>query len=115
MRTVLRFALLAAAFALVTRAAGWWAVPVTAVVWTIIYRGPSSAPWKTGVAAIVAWGGILRWPAATAPLGELARRFAGVVGVPAFGLIVLTLVFGGALAWSASELTEQLQRRATHP
>jgi hypothetical protein len=35
--------------------------------------------------------------------------------VPAFGLIVLTLVFGGALAWSASELTEQLQRRATHP
>jgi hypothetical protein len=111
MRTALRFALLAAAFALVTRAAAWWAVPVTAAVWTVIYRGPSGAPWKTGMAAVIGWGGILLWAAATGPLGELARRFAGVVGVPAAGLIVLTLVLGGTLAWSAAELTEQLQRR----
>ena len=111
MRTALRFAVLAAAFALATRAAGWWAVPVTAVLWTVIYRGPSGAPWKTGIAAMIGWGGILLWTATTAPLGELARRFAGVVGVPAVGLIMLTLVFGGALAWSAAELTEQLQRR----
>jgi hypothetical protein len=111
MRGALRLAMLAAAFALVTRAAGWWAVPLTAAVWTVIYRGPSGAPWKTGMAAVIGWGGILLWTAATAPLGELARRFAGVVGVPAAGLIVLTLVFGGALAWSAAELTGALQPR----
>ncbi len=111
MRTVLRFALLAVAFALATRAAGWWAVPVTAGLWTVIYRGPSGAAWKTGLAAVIGWGGILLWTAATGPLGELMRRFAGVVGVPAAGLIVLTLVFGGALSWSAAELTEQLLPR----
>jgi hypothetical protein len=111
MRGVLRLAMLAAAFALATWTLGWWAVPVVAMVWTFIFRGPSSAPWKTAMAAVIGWGGILLWTAAVGPLGELARRVAGIMGVPAAGIIVLTLVFGGLLAWSAATIADSLQER----
>ncbi len=115
MRGLLRMALVAAAFALATWVIGWWAVPALAMIWTFVNRGPSGAPWRTAFAAMIGWGMILLWTAATAPLGELARRLAGVVGVPASGLIVLTLVFGGILAWSAAELTRQLRGRESQP
>jgi hypothetical protein len=125
-RTLVRLALLAAAFALATRAFGWWTVPVLAAAWgaarawdgraaaTSVIRGPAEA----ALAALAAWAVLLGLAAARGPAGELAGRLAELMRVPAPALVLLTLLVPAALAWSAAAVargfTDLLRgRRAT--
>ena len=112
MRATVRIALLAAAFALATRALGWWAVPIVGAAWTIIQRGATRAPWESALAAILGWSAIFLLAAATSPLGELARRFAGIIGQPRIVLFAVTLLYGGLLAWGGAGAALVVPRRA---
>lgn len=103
MRGLLRVALLAAAFALGTYAFGWWAVAVVGVAWGVMNPGMPRVALRAGVAAAVAWGGLLAMPAvAGAPMAAFATKLAAVMQVPAWGLLAAELLFPGALAWSAA-------------
>ena len=104
MRATIRIVLLAAAFALATRALGWWAVPIVGVAWTLLMRGSLRAPWQAALAAILGWGAIFVFAALTTPLGELARRVAGILGQPPAVLYAVTLLYGALLAWSGAGL-----------
>jgi hypothetical protein len=116
-RTLVRLALLAAAFALATWAFGWWTVPALAAAWGAVRaRGapaPGGAPMnrspaEAGLAALLAWAALLAMAAARGPAGALAGRLAGVMRIPAPALVVVTLVFPAALAWSAATAARAL-------
>lgn len=101
MTAALRIALLALAFALATRVAGWWSVPIVAAAWGAMARGRAAAAREAALATAAGWALLLAWQATRGPLGALAARLAGVLGVPAPALVLVTLLWGALLAWSA--------------
>ena len=111
MRAMVRYAFLTALFALVTRALGWWAVPLAGAAWAYLAEGAPRSPWDAGLGAIFGWALILVWTATASPLGELARRLGGVVGVSPAALVAVTLLYGGVLAWSAAMVLALLMPR----
>ncbi len=102
MRAMVRYAFLTASFALVTRALGWWAVPIAGAAWAFLADGARRSPWDAGLGAIFGWALILVWADTAAPLAELTRRAAGVFGVRPVVLLAATLLYAGVLAWSAA-------------
>ncbi|HEU4566115.1 MAG TPA: hypothetical protein VFS05_15750 [Gemmatimonadaceae bacterium] len=102
MTAALRIALLALALALATLVAGWWGVPVAAAAWGVMARGRAAAAREAALAAAIGWALLLAWQATRGPLGALASRLAGVFGVPTPALILITLLWGALLAWSAA-------------
>ena len=111
-RLALRVPLLALAFALATFGFGWWAVPLLAALWGILTRAEASgAAVAAALGALVAWAAFLLWGAVRGPVYELASVVTGVMGVPSAALIILTLLFPAALAWSASTVAQAIAAR----
>lgn len=104
LRTVVKFILLSEAFAVVTFAGGWSGVPVLALVMGL-FANPDEkgVRWAT-LCAAAAWLELLLLDASRGPLGEVATRFAGVLGLPPLALFGITLLFAALLAWSASSI-----------
>ncbi len=100
--TVMRLALLAAAFAVGTYA-GWWLVPIAAAAWGAS-SGRRHAAAEAAVGALVAWAALLAWQARLPGYGRLTTRAAGVFGVPEWALVVATLLFAALLAATAASL-----------
>jgi hypothetical protein len=75
----------------------------------LLDRGSVRGPWIAALAAMLGWGAILLWTAATGPLGELARRTAAMLSAPPAVLIAVTLLYGGLLAWSAGTLASTVR------
>ena len=113
MRATIRLALLALAFAFATRALGWWAVPIVGAAWTVLARGSLRAPWQAALAAALGWAGIFVFAALTSPLGELARRVAGIFGQPAAAIYAVTLLFGALLAWGGAGVAVAIPRKSS--
>ena len=106
MRKFVTVVLLAEAFAVTTYAVGWWSVPVVAVVSGFV----SSDSNRARIAALCAGGGwatLLLLDAAKGPVGAMATRLGGVMGIPPALLLLLTLVFPMLLAWTASTIIPQ--------
>ena len=106
------FLVLTGVMALATRYAGWWMVPVVGLAagaWR--WRDARHAV-ESGLAAAVAWGILLVLVALRAAIGPVGRDVGGVVGVPAFALVILTLLFPFALGWSAARVGGALGRLA---
>lgn len=101
-RAALRIVLLALAFAVGTAWLGWWAVPFLGAAWGVIAWRTRDAAWSAAMAAVVAWGALLLWTAARGPVGVLAARVGGVLGLPAAALVAVTLLYAAALAWSSA-------------
>jgi len=104
LRTVVKFILLSEAFAIVTFAGGWSGVPVLALVMGL-FTASEGKPvrWAT-LCAATAWLELLLLVATRGPLGEVATRFGGVLGLPPVALLGITLLFPALLAWSASTI-----------
>jgi hypothetical protein len=102
--------ILIACFLLATALVGWWGVPIVAFVWA--QWAARHRPWPRAIApvaagsAIVAWGTVLVWTAVRGPLAQLAETLGMLARIPGAALIVLTLVFGALLAWSAAALVD---------
>lgn len=109
MRTFVKLVLLAELFAVATYALGWWTVPIVAVVWAIM-SSEAKAARMAAICAAGGWATLLLLDAAKGPVGTMASRLGGVMGVPGFVLLVLTLVFPALLAWSAAALARGLRR-----
>jgi hypothetical protein len=103
-RSIVKFVLITEAFAVATFALGWWIVAVLALVLGMTLdrtRGPVR---YATLCAAAGWLSLLLLDAARGPLLDLASRFAGVMSVPTFALIALTLLFPALLAWSAASI-----------
>ena len=110
MRTVFLWLLLVAAFGLATALLGWWTVPVLGALWGLAATG--GRLWLgAALAAAAAWAVLLTLTALAGPVGELAVKLGGVMGVPGVFLVLLTLLFPALLAGSAAELAASARRR----
>ncbi|MFQ5702965.1 MAG: hypothetical protein ACE5HT_02990 [Gemmatimonadales bacterium] len=103
-RLIVQTGLLALAFALATFAFGWLAVPVVGLVWGLVARAWERPALVAALAAGLGWAVLLVWDATQGPVGELARRTAGVMGLPSAGLVVLTVAYPMLIAWGAAVL-----------
>ena len=105
--------LVAVGVAALTWVIGWWGVLVVALIAGTVAYAREGAAWRIALGAALAWAVLLLFDARGGALGTLSRALAGVIGVPAFALFVLTLLFPAVLAWSAATLAMALRRRAS--
>jgi hypothetical protein len=98
--------LLSVAFALGTLVVGWLVVPALAAFWGSLARKERHAEPVAALAAGFGWSGLLIWTATQGPIGELARRTAGVMGISSWSLVLVAIGFSVALAWSAAAVAK---------
>jgi hypothetical protein len=101
---LLRLGMLGLAFSLATLLFGWWAVPLLACFWGVYDRPENRPALIASFAAGLGWALLLVWTAVQGPVWLLSQRASGVMGVPSFTLIALTLTFPMALGWGAGVL-----------
>jgi hypothetical protein len=109
-RFALRVALLALSFGIGTWILGWWAIPLFAAVAAVPARDVPHQAVAAALAAAVAWGALLAWSAIQGSVWSFARIAGGAMGVSGPLLILMTLVFPAALAWSAAAIVQRLTR-----
>ena len=102
----------ALAVAALTWLLGWWGVVVAALIAGAMLWQRRSAPWLVALAAVVAWGALIVVDTLGGRFSVLARSLAGVMRAPSVALLVVTLLFGALLAWSAAVVGSEIGRRA---
>jgi hypothetical protein len=101
-RGMFRVAAFAALVAAGTVLEGWWTVPVLATMWVRVLphaRGPVRT---CMLGASLGWSALIGWTALEAPLTPLLRRVGGVLQLPDWGLIAVTILFPALLAGAAA-------------
>jgi hypothetical protein len=86
------------AVAVGTAIAGWWSVPVVTAAWLWLSPAGGSQVRRAMIGAALGWGLLLGWTALHGPIGPLARRVGGLIWLPGWGLVVVTLLFPAAVA-----------------
>ena len=86
------------AVAVGTALAGWWAVPVVTAAWLWLAPAGGSQVRSAMIGAALGWGLLLVWTELHGPIGPLARRVGGLIWLPGWGLVMLTLLFPAAVA-----------------
>jgi hypothetical protein len=105
-----RVALLAVSFGIGTWILGWWAIPLFAATAAVLTRDVPRQAGAAALAAAVAWGGLLSWSAIEGSVWSFAPIAGGAMGVSGWLLILMTLAFPSALAWSAASVAQRLTR-----
>ena len=111
LRAIVKFVLLSEGFAVATYAFGWWAIPVVALICGLVMNREGRPIYCSTICAAAGWFSLLLLDAARGPLGEVASRFAGVMGFPPAALLITTLLFPALLAWSASSVGTAIRAR----
>ena len=102
----------ALAVAALTWLLGWWGVVVAALIAGVMLWQRRGAPWLVALAAVVAWGALIVVDTFGGRFSVLARSLAGVMRAPSVALLVVTLLFGALLAWSAAVVGSEIGRLA---
>jgi hypothetical protein len=105
-----RVALLALSFGIGTWVLGWWAVPLLAAIAAVLARDVAHQAAASAAAAAAAWGTLLAWSASQGSVWAFSRLAGGAMGVSGLLLILMTLAFPAALAWSVTPVTRFLAR-----
>ena len=92
----------AALVALGTILGGWWTVPVLAALWVRMLPRLRSRVRSCMLGAALGWGGLLGWTAMEGPVGLVATRVGGVLELPGWGMVLVTLLFPALLAGAAA-------------
>ena len=108
MRALLRVGLLALAIALGTACMGWWVVPAIGALWGLLAPRQSKASLTASAAAALAWVGLLVVVAIRGPMLDLADQVGGILAIPGWLFILVTVAFPAILAGSAAELSRPL-------
>ena len=99
---------LAAAMALGTALAGWWAVPAVGFVYGM-WRGSAATPFSASCAAMVGWGALMAVNWFGGPTVALSQLLGAVLGVPGWILPLVTLAFPALLAGTSAALGSVLR------
>ena len=102
----------ALAVATLTWLLGWWGVVIAALVAGVVLRQRRGVAWLVALAAVVAWVALLAVDAVGGRFSTLAGSVAGVMRVPVPALLLVTLLFGALLGWSAAVVGSEIGRRA---
>lgn len=97
----IRVLVLAVLMAAATMFFGWVAVPVLAAVFAVIVRGVT-APSEAALAALLGWGALLARVAMAPAFSTLLPQVGAIFQVPGVVVVVLSVVLGVLLAWSAA-------------
>ena len=100
----------AAAMIVLTWVLGWWGIVLVALIIGTVFHEHGGGGWRVGIAASVAWGTLLVVDVVAGSLGRVATLLGGVMGVPGVVLLLLTVVFPAALAWSAATIAAETRR-----
>ena len=106
MRRIFRSMVLAALVAAGTVFVGWWAAPVLAAIWVRVVPRLRSPVGSCMLGAALGWALLLGWTALQGPVGLVALRVGGVLDLPGWGLILVTLLFPALLAGAAARGTQ---------
>jgi hypothetical protein len=101
---VTRVVLVALLAAGATAAAGWWTVPLVAGAWSRLARSYRQPLRSAAVGAALAWALLLGIGAWQGPVDAVARRLGGILGMPGWGFVLLTLLFPALLAAAAAQV-----------
>jgi len=99
---------LAAAIALGTALAGWWAVPALGFVYGI-WRGSAATTLSASCAATAGWGALMAVNWFGGPTVTLSQLLGAVLGVPGWILPLATLAFPALLAGTSAALGSALR------
>jgi hypothetical protein len=110
MRFTLRVALLALSFGIGTLILGWWAIPLLSLIAAILARGVRYQALASAVAGAAAWGALLVWNAIQGDVWSFASIAGGTMAVSGLLLVLMTLAFPAALAWSAAAIPRLFTR-----
>ncbi|MDQ3698676.1 MAG: hypothetical protein M3373_11735 [Gemmatimonadota bacterium] len=100
--------LLAAAYALATWVFGWLGVPLVAAAWGLVARASPDATRQAAFAAAAGWAILLAWQSTRGPVGTVAATLGRSMALPTAAVVILTLLFAAALAWSAATVARGL-------
>ena len=92
---------------------GWWGLVVAALIAGIVLHRRGGAAWLIALASVVAWGVLVALDTLGGRFATLATSIGGVLRVPAAALLVVTLLFGALLAWSAAVVGGEIGRLAS--
>lgn len=112
-RALVQIGVLALVVAGATWWIGWWTVPLVAAGWGAAARGEGYPVTASAVGAALGWVLLLALRATAGPVGELSRKLGGIMGVPGWVPLLLTLALPAIVAAAAAGLVGALQRRAT--
>ena len=100
------------AVAALTWLLGWWGVVVAALIAGVLLRRRPGAAWLVALAAMVGWSALILVDMLGGRFSTLAASSSGVMRVPVPALLVVTLLFGALLAWSAAVVGNEAGRLA---
>ena len=107
-------ALLAISFAIaaLTWLFGWWGLVIAALIAGAAFHRRGGGAWLVALAAVVAWGALVLVNTLGGRFSTLATSIGGVLRVPAAALLVVTLLVGALLGWSAAVVGGEIGRLA---
>lgn len=100
----------AVAIAALTWVIGWLGVLLAALIVGFVFHREGGGGWRIALAAALAWGALLVVDVASGPFGALSAMLGGVLRLPGAVLVLLTLAFPAALAWSAATVVAEVRR-----
>jgi hypothetical protein len=98
------------AMAALTWLLGWWGVLLAAVIVGFVFHDYGGGGWRVGLSAAIAWGALLAADATAGSFGAVSTVLGGVMRVPGFALVLVTLAFPALLAWSAATVVAASRR-----
>jgi hypothetical protein len=109
---MIAFLAVALAIAALTWLLGWWGLVIAALVAGAVLHRRGGAAWIIALSGFVAWGVLVALNTIGGRFTALATSVGGVLRVPAAALLVVTLLFGALLAWSAAVVGGEIGRLA---
>jgi hypothetical protein len=109
---VIALVVTALAVLVLTWVVGWSGVAIAALLAGAVLWHRRGVAWLVALAAIVAWSALILTNAIGGRFAILASSIGGVMRVPPALLVIVTLLFGALLAWSAAVLGSEIGRAA---
>ena len=88
---------------------GWWAVPIVGMLIGVVWSDGRPGL-LAGSAGGLGWTLLLVWGSVSGPVGDLAGTVGGVVGLPGFAVLLVTVLFPALLAGAGGALTDALKQ-----
>ena len=96
--------------ALGTALAGWWAVPALGMLYGL-WRGPARVGTAAAAGALLGWSLLTAWNWLSGPATQLAASVGAVLGLPAWALLLATVLFPAWLCGCAAAAGAALRGR----